>query len=233
MASPHGHHSMDMSLSQLQETVKNREGWHAAVHGVAKSQTWLSDWTTVNIEDTFAPIAAGENFSPRKELFNKPSAFSLTCFYIYYEAWLISLCLEMVPSTRKSAISKQWVQNSLLLGWHFWRVETKSWEACNEVGSFSESFRKRKGERDEKKNRERLVRVRKRGLIRPRKLETRNKLEMFAIVGRKFDYWVKILAVILLTCENLKKFDNFSLSLSFLSLWSGHNNMKWIGWWWR
>ena len=30
---------MDMSLSQLQETVKNREGWHAAVHEVAKSQT--------------------------------------------------------------------------------------------------------------------------------------------------------------------------------------------------
>ena len=35
--------SMDMSLSRLQDTVKDREGWHAAVHGVAKSQTWLSD----------------------------------------------------------------------------------------------------------------------------------------------------------------------------------------------
>ena len=31
--------SMDMSLSRLQEIVKDREGWHAAVHGVAKSQT--------------------------------------------------------------------------------------------------------------------------------------------------------------------------------------------------
>ena len=34
--------SMDMSLSKIQETVKGREAWHAAVHGVAKSQTQLS-----------------------------------------------------------------------------------------------------------------------------------------------------------------------------------------------
>ena len=35
--------SMDMSLSKLRETVKNREAWHAAVHGVTKSWTQLSD----------------------------------------------------------------------------------------------------------------------------------------------------------------------------------------------
>ena len=36
---------MDMSLSELQELVKDREAWHSAVHGVTKSRTRLSDWT--------------------------------------------------------------------------------------------------------------------------------------------------------------------------------------------
>ena len=38
--------SMDMNLSKLQETVEDKGAWRAVVHGVAKSQTWLSDWTT-------------------------------------------------------------------------------------------------------------------------------------------------------------------------------------------
>ena len=40
--------SKNKSLSKLQETVKNREAWHAAVHGVARSQTQLSDGSELN-----------------------------------------------------------------------------------------------------------------------------------------------------------------------------------------
>ena len=40
---------MDVSLSELQELVMDREAWRAVIHGVKKSQTQLSDWTELNL----------------------------------------------------------------------------------------------------------------------------------------------------------------------------------------
>ena len=43
--------SMDMSLSERQVLVMDREAWRAAVHGVTKTRTWLSDWTELTVSE--------------------------------------------------------------------------------------------------------------------------------------------------------------------------------------
>ena len=53
------HYSMNMSLSKLQELVLDREAWHAAIHGVAKSQTSLSYCTDLKQQAFFFPPSSG------------------------------------------------------------------------------------------------------------------------------------------------------------------------------
>ena len=48
---------MDVSLSELRELVMDREAWHAAIHGITKSQTQLSDWS----EEAQNPVSVWES----------------------------------------------------------------------------------------------------------------------------------------------------------------------------
>ena len=57
--------SMDMNLSKLRETVKDRGTWCVAVHGIAKSRTWLRDWTTTTGYEKV--LTSWTPFSPKED----------------------------------------------------------------------------------------------------------------------------------------------------------------------
>ena len=81
---------MDMSLSELRELVMDREAWRAAIHGVAKSRTRLSDWTELNWTEGL-PVLQVEL---RKTCFHKPlhlGAFLTPKLYVEEISKIVSI----------------------------------------------------------------------------------------------------------------------------------------------
>ena len=87
--------AMDVNWGKLWDMVRDREAWCAAVHGVAKSQTWLADWTTTN---TYFTFLFGENFRFTQKSQNAaknayiPSFDFLSCEYFI---WPWCVCTQL------------------------------------------------------------------------------------------------------------------------------------------
>ena len=97
--------SMDMCSSKLQEMVKDREAWRVAVHGVTKSWTWLSNWTTT-LSATFFIFP----------FWNQFYSFTLECLFL--STW--EMCISPMSTHIRTIISmlnefKGWDMASLFL----------------------------------------------------------------------------------------------------------------------
>ena len=126
--------SVDMSLSKLWEIVRGREGWHVAVHGVAKSQTWLSDQTTAIVHQ-IPPMTRswGEDLTGKADQVFRdseklPQAFTLKMISVFLMLASIDYSLisvtqaEVLPDLFPNKNQFRTLLNKVPRWWYFMRL---------------------------------------------------------------------------------------------------------------
>ena len=130
--------SMDKNLRKLQKIMKDRGAWHAAVHGVTKSWTWLSDWTTTTMNNVARTLQRAVKWSEVKVTQSCPTLCDPMDYTVH--GILQASILEWVtfPFSRGSSQLRDWTQVSHIAGGFFTSLSTReASKSCISVNPFN------------------------------------------------------------------------------------------------